>query len=49
MQQQKKNKEKGKAPQAHTFEEEGFVYEVIMDEVMLNEVAELSTQANLDP
>ena len=43
MQQQKKNKEKGKAPQAHAFEGEGFVHEVITDEVMLNEAAELST------
>ena len=49
MQQQKKNKEKGKAPQAHAFEGEGFVHEVITDEVMLNEAAELSTQVNLDP
>ena len=49
MCQQKKNKGKGKAPHAHAFEEEGFIYEVIMDEVMLNEVAESSTQVNLDP
>ena len=48
MQQQKKNKGKGKAPQAHAFEGEGFVHEVIMDGVMLNEAAESSTQANLD-
>ena len=40
---QQKNKEKEKAPQAHAFEVEGFVYEVIMDEVMLNEAAESST------
>ena len=49
MQQQKKNNGKGKAPQAHAFEKEGFIYEVIMDEVMLNEAAESSTQVNLDP
>ena len=33
---------KEKAPQAHAFEGEGFVHEVIMDGVMLNEAAELS-------
>ena len=49
MCQQKKNKGKEKASQAHAFEVEGFVHEVIMDEVMLNEAAESSTQANLDP
>ena len=49
MQQQKKNKGKGKAPQAHAFEGEGFIHEVITNEVMLNEAAELSTWANLDP
>ena len=49
MWQQKKNKGKGKAPQAHAFEGEGFVHEVIMDEVMLNEAAESFTQVNLDP
>ena len=35
--------------QAHAFEGEGFVHEVIIDEVMLNEAAESSTQVNLDP
>ena len=49
MQQQKKNKGKGKAPQAHAFEGEGFVHEVITDEVMLNEAAKSSIQVNLDP
>ena len=49
MQQQKKNKGKGKAPQAHAFEGKGFIHEVITDEVMLNEAAELSIQVNLVP
>ena len=49
MQQQKKNKGKEKAPLAHAFEGEGFVHEVITDEVMLNEATEFSIQVNLDP
>ena len=49
MWQQKKNKGKEKAPQAHAFEGDHFVHEVIMDEVMLNEAAESSIQVNLDP
>ena len=49
MQQQKKNKGKEKALQAHAFEGEGFIHEVIMNEIMLNEAVELSIQANLDP
>ena len=49
MWQQKKNKGKGKAPQAHAFEGEGFVHKVITDEIMLNEVVELFIQVNLDP
>ena len=43
------NKGKGKAPQAYAFEGEGFVHEIIMDEIMLNEAAESSIQVNLDP